>query len=113
VTFVDELEDERSAREKERNSRKISGSNRSSHGLGHGVASDSSDDEDTARDRERKAEEKRKERRRTEAKAAIEVRSLWFVILHIVADRTHSSATSSMALARLMTTTTKTMSSNR
>jgi hypothetical protein len=76
VTFVDELEDDRSAREKERNSRRISESSRSSHGHGHAVTPDSSDDEDTTRGRERKAEEKRKERRRTEAKAAIEVRLL-------------------------------------
>jgi hypothetical protein len=113
VTFVDELEDDRSAREKERNSKRISGSSRSSHVSGHAVAPDSSDDEDTTRGRERKAEEKRKERRRTEAKAAIEVRSLWLVVSHIVADRTHSSETSSMALARLTTMTMTTKSSNQ
>ncbi|KAH9959005.1 hypothetical protein BC827DRAFT_1269211 [Russula dissimulans] len=71
VTFVDEINHEREARE--RDPRRTIAGNRSNHGHRPAVAADSSDDEDTARDREREAEEKRKERRRSEAKAAIEL----------------------------------------
>ena len=76
VTFADELEDERGGRERERDRRTSAGS-RPGHGRGPTPATSSSDDEGGTRDREREAEKKRKERRRGEAKAAIEVRSLW------------------------------------
>ena len=67
VTFMDEVEG--NGRDTRSNV-----ASRSNHR--RAVAPDSSDEEDTLRGRERKAEEKRKERRRSEAKAAIEVRSL-------------------------------------
>lgn len=75
VTFMDETQGEKEAREKERESRRPSVGKRPGHRKPPPVVSSSSDDEDTARGRERDAEEKRKERRRTEAKAAIEVRA--------------------------------------
>jgi len=76
VTFLDEIQGEKEAREKERDSKRPSMGTRPGHGRGpRAIVSSSSDDEDSARDREREAEEKRKERRRGEAKAAIEVRA--------------------------------------
>ncbi len=109
VTFLDEVQGEKEARERER---KSSMGIRPGHGRGpSAIVSSSSEDEDTALDREREAEEKRKARRRTEAKAAIEVRlhicSLYYTLS--LTDRpTHSSAMSSMALVPLMMTMTMT-----
>ena len=76
VTLVDEIDNETERRERERDPRRASVGNRSSHGHRPAVAAGSSDDGDSARGHERAAEEKRKGRRRSKAKAAIEAHML-------------------------------------
>ncbi|KAF8492732.1 hypothetical protein F5888DRAFT_869642 [Russula emetica] len=74
VTFLDEVQGEKEARERRSSMGKRQGNGRGPSAIVSSSSEDESEDEDTVRDREREAEEKRRARRRTEAKAAIEVR---------------------------------------